>query len=64
MIAKTPALTALVVTANALLASSSPTAAANPLVQLSYGSFEGIAEGKVQRFYGMPFAAPPLVFTY
>ena len=30
-----------------------------PIVELSYGSFQGNATGDLVEFLGMPFAAPP-----
>ena len=32
---------------------------AGPVVQLSYGSFQGNASGDLEEFLGIPFAAPP-----
>lgn len=34
-----------------------------PVVELSYGSFQGNATGDLVEFLGMPFAAPPYVST-
>ena len=32
---------------------------AGPVVQLSYGSFQGNATADLEEFLGIPFAAPP-----
>ena len=44
-----------------LLLSSRYVTASNtgPVVQLSYGSFQGNATGDLEEFLGIPFAAPP-----
>jgi acetylcholinesterase len=45
-----------------LLSSRCVTATASntgPVVQLSYGSFQGNATADLEEFLGMPFAAPP-----
>ena len=34
-----------------------------PVVELSYGSFQGNATGDLVEFLGMPFAAPPYAST-
>ncbi|EAU81840.2 carotenoid ester lipase [Coprinopsis cinerea okayama7 len=34
-----------------------------PVVHLDYGSYKGAAEGNVQKFYGMHYAAPPIRFA-
>ena len=46
-----------------LLSSRCVTAASNtgPIVQLSYGSFQGNATADLEEFLGIPFAAPPYV---
>ena len=43
----------------ALLLSSASTSNAGPVVQLSYGSFEGNATADLEEFLGIPYAAPP-----
>ena len=35
-----------------------------PVVELSYGSFQGNATGDLVKFLGMPFAAPPYASIY
>lgn len=45
----------------ALLVEAEPAGVANPVVELSYGSFVGSSSGDLTSFLGMPFAAPPFV---
>ena len=44
-----------------LLSSTATLSASNtgPVVQLSYGSFQGNATADLEEFLGIPFAAPP-----
>ena len=33
----------------------------SPVIQLNYGSFQGITDGNVTSYLGIPYAAPPYV---
>ena len=45
------------------VAVSLSTSNTGPVVELSYGSFQGNATGDLVEFLGMPFAAPPYAST-
>jgi hypothetical protein len=48
---------------SACLGLSLSTSNTGPVVELSYGSFQGNATGDLAEFLGMPFAAPPYEST-
>jgi len=38
-----------------------PQVSSSPVVKLSYGSFQGMSSDGLDKFLGIPFAAPPYV---
>ena len=46
------------------ISSSSSDTSASPVADLDYGSFQGIIDGDITRFLGVPFAEAPYVTKY
>lgn len=51
-------LTTLLLSSRCILVTAT-LSASGPVVQLSYGSFQGNASANLEEFLGIPFAAPP-----